>query len=107
MAPNGLHLDVADGIIRVTDHGGEVLFSPGQFGYVHTFTTLPVLVPPGECVTNNARLPAAPGQQQRVRVVVKWQVTSSRNNSKQVLNNISTIILTGHSSRYQDSGDVQ
>ena len=81
VASNGLQLDVAEGII-VTNQGGEVLFSPGQFGYVHTFTTLPVLVPPGEGVTNNARLSAAPGQQQRVRVVVKWQVT----NSKQVLN---------------------
>jgi hypothetical protein len=50
---NGLHLDVGDGIISVTNQGGQVLFSAGQFGYVLNFTTPPVQVPPGQGVTNN------------------------------------------------------
>ncbi len=50
---NGLHLDVADGIISVTNQGGQVLFSVGQFGYVQNFTTPATHVPPGQGVTNN------------------------------------------------------
>ncbi len=50
---NGLHLDVADGVISVTNKGGEVLFSSGQFGYVQTITTPAANVPPGQGVTKN------------------------------------------------------
>ena len=32
---NGLHLDVAQGLISVTNPGGEKLLSIGQFGFVH------------------------------------------------------------------------
>ncbi len=50
---DGLHVDVADGIISVTNKGGQVLFSAGQFGYVQSNTTAPTNVPPGNGVTNN------------------------------------------------------
>ncbi|HWH48882.1 MAG TPA: FecR family protein [Burkholderiales bacterium] len=50
---NGLHLDVADGIISVTNQGGVVLFSAGQFGYVQNITTPATPVPPSQGVTNN------------------------------------------------------
>ena len=50
---NGLHLDVADGIISVTNQGAEVLLSAGQFGYVKSFTTPATTVPPGQGGTNN------------------------------------------------------
>ena len=50
---NGLHLDVADGVISVTNKGGEVLFSSGQFGYVQTITTPAANVPPAQGVTKN------------------------------------------------------
>lgn len=50
---NGLHLDVADGIISVTNQGAQVLFSAGQFGYVQSFTTPPTFEEPGKGVTNN------------------------------------------------------
>jgi len=50
---NGLHLDVTDGIISVTNQGAEVLFSAGEFGYVQSFTTPATTVPPGQGGTNN------------------------------------------------------
>jgi hypothetical protein len=50
---DGLHVDVANGIISVTNKGGQVLFSAGQFGYVQSFTTPPTIVPQGQGVTNN------------------------------------------------------
>jgi hypothetical protein len=50
---DGVHVDVANGIISVTNKGGQVLFSADQFGYVQSFTTLPTIVPPGQGVTNN------------------------------------------------------
>lgn len=50
---NGLHLDVADGIISVTNQGAVVLFSAGQFGYVQDITTPATPVPPGQGVSNN------------------------------------------------------
>lgn len=50
---NGLHLDVAEGIISVTNQGAQVLFSAGQFGYVQSFTTPATHVPSGQGVTDN------------------------------------------------------
>lgn len=43
---NGLHLDVADGAIIVTNQGGQQQFAAGQFGYVRDAATLPAVVPP-------------------------------------------------------------
>lgn len=43
---NGLHLDVAAGAILVTNAGGAQQFNVGQFGYVATSATPPVIVPP-------------------------------------------------------------
>ena len=43
---NGLHLDVADGAILVSNGAGSQQFSAGQFGYVASATTTPVVVPP-------------------------------------------------------------
>lgn len=45
MLPPGLHLSVSDGAIVVTNAGGALGFSAGQFGYVPNPTQLPVLVP--------------------------------------------------------------
>ena len=50
---DGLHVDVANGIISVTNKGEQVLFSAGQFGYVQSFTTPPTIVPQGQGVTSN------------------------------------------------------
>ena len=50
---NGLHLDVAQGLISVTNAGGEKLLSTGQFGYVQDNTVPMNLVPPGQGVTDN------------------------------------------------------
>jgi hypothetical protein len=43
---NGLHLDVADGMIIVSNGAGQQLINTGQFGFVASPTTPPVLVPP-------------------------------------------------------------
>jgi hypothetical protein len=50
---NGLHLDVADGMISVKNQGGETVFSAGQFGYVQDKTTPAINVPAGQNVTTN------------------------------------------------------
>jgi hypothetical protein len=50
---DGLHFDVSDGIISVTNSGGQSLFSAGQFGFAQNFTTLPVQVPPEQGVTGS------------------------------------------------------
>ena len=50
---NGLHLDVAQGLISVTNAGGERLLSIGQFGFVQDGTVPMAIVPPGQGVTNN------------------------------------------------------
>lgn len=44
--PNGLHLDVADGAIVVSNAAGQTVVNTGQFGYVAAPTTPPVVVPP-------------------------------------------------------------
>ncbi|TAK46425.1 MAG: hypothetical protein EPO27_08035 [Betaproteobacteria bacterium] len=45
---NGLHVDVSDGAIVVSNAGGSQEFKVGQFGYVQTSQTPPVEVPPGQ-----------------------------------------------------------
>lgn len=48
--PNGLHLDVAQGAVEVTNPGGAQLINTGQFGFVRTGITRPVIVPPEQGV---------------------------------------------------------
>jgi hypothetical protein len=44
--PPGLHLQVLDGAIIVTNNGGSLGFQAGQFGYVPNPNVPPVIVPP-------------------------------------------------------------
>ncbi|HEY8609143.1 MAG TPA: FecR domain-containing protein [Noviherbaspirillum sp.] len=46
LLPPGLHLQVVDGAIVVTNGGGGLGFSAGQFGYVPGPAQAPVIVPP-------------------------------------------------------------
>lgn len=41
----GLHVFVTDGLISVSNAGGSQNFSSGQFGYIRSFTTPPVVLP--------------------------------------------------------------
>ena len=50
---NGLHLDVAQGVISVTNPSGQKLLSIGQFGFVQNNAVPMVIVPPGQGSTNN------------------------------------------------------
>jgi hypothetical protein len=43
--PIGLHVQVIDGVINLTNKGGSQSFSAGQFGYVASFARPPVIVP--------------------------------------------------------------
>jgi hypothetical protein len=52
--PPGLHVQVSDGMIVVTNNGGSLGFSAGQFGYVPNMNQPPVIVP------NNPGLQFAP-----------------------------------------------
>ena len=45
---NGLHVDVSDGAILVSNAGGSKEFKVGEFGFVQTAQTPPVQVPPGQ-----------------------------------------------------------
>lgn len=45
---NGLHLDVADGAIVVSNAAGKQVINTGEFGFVQNANTLPVLVPPSQ-----------------------------------------------------------
>ena len=45
---NGLHVDVANGAIVVTNTAGQQLISAGQFGFVRDSLTPPVIRPPQE-----------------------------------------------------------
>ena len=45
---NGLHLDVADGAIVVKNAAGQQVITSGQFGFVQSATTAPVIVPPAQ-----------------------------------------------------------
>ncbi|MBI4292853.1 MAG: FecR domain-containing protein [Betaproteobacteria bacterium] len=44
--PNGLHLDVTDGSIVVSNGAGQVQLNAGQFGFVGGPNTRPAVVPP-------------------------------------------------------------
>jgi hypothetical protein len=44
--PDGLHIDVADGAIVVSNGGGQQLLNAGQFGFVRDSNTPPAEVPP-------------------------------------------------------------
>ncbi len=45
---NGLHLDVADGAIVVRNTAGQQVITSGQFGFVQSANTPPVVVPPSQ-----------------------------------------------------------
>ena len=45
---NGLHLDVADGAIVVRNTAGQQVITSGQFGFVQSASTPPVIVPPSQ-----------------------------------------------------------
>lgn len=45
---NGLHLDVADGAIVVKNAAGLQLIKSGEFGFVQSASTPPVIVPPSQ-----------------------------------------------------------
>ncbi|MCX7628601.1 MAG: FecR family protein [Methylophilaceae bacterium] len=42
---DGLYLDVVSGVINVRNNAGELDYGAGQFGYVGSLNTLPVLLP--------------------------------------------------------------
>jgi hypothetical protein len=44
--PNGLHVDVTNGAVAVTNTAGSVLINAGQFGFVANPGTPPAIVPP-------------------------------------------------------------
>ncbi|MDO8595002.1 MAG: FecR domain-containing protein [Sulfuricaulis sp.] len=43
---NGLHVDVAEGAISVTNKSGTQVYAAGQFGFVRDVNATPVIVPP-------------------------------------------------------------
>jgi hypothetical protein len=47
---NGLHVDVSQGAIVLTNPSGQQVFIVGQFGYVASLNTLPVVLPPAQGV---------------------------------------------------------
>ena len=53
MPPNGLHVDVSEGMIVVTNVGGSTLVGAGNFGFVPDAQTGPLIVPPSQGVTAN------------------------------------------------------
>ena len=44
--PNGLHVDVVDGSVSITNNAGQQIVNAGQFGYVRDVATPPAAVPP-------------------------------------------------------------
>jgi hypothetical protein len=47
---NGLYVDVSQGAVLVANGGGQQIFQVGQFGYVASATTPPVVLPPAQGV---------------------------------------------------------
>jgi hypothetical protein len=43
---DGLHVDVVDGTITLTNQAGQQILAAGQFGYVRDLNTAPIIVPP-------------------------------------------------------------
>ncbi|WP_050479084.1 FecR family protein [Herbaspirillum rhizosphaerae] len=67
---NGLHVDVAQGAIVLTNPAGQQVFQTGQFGYVANLNTPPTVVPPtqGVPVTMPQSISKnAPGTQQSAK----------------------------------------
>jgi hypothetical protein len=48
--PNGLHVDVTNGVITISNGAGSVQLTAGQFGFVASPGTPPAVVPPGQGV---------------------------------------------------------
>ncbi|WDZ96444.1 FecR domain-containing protein [Herbaspirillum sp. WKF16] len=48
--PNGLHVDVSQGAVILTNPGGAQVFQAGQFGFVANLNTAPLIVPPTQGV---------------------------------------------------------
>lgn len=48
--PNGLHVDVSQGSIVLSNPAGQQVYQVGQFGYVANPTTVPVIIPPTQGV---------------------------------------------------------
>ena len=44
--PNGLHVDVSDGSVALTNSAGQQVLNAGQFGYARDAATPPLAVPP-------------------------------------------------------------
>ena len=44
--PNGLHVDVVDGSVSISNNAGQQVLNAGQFGYVRDVATPPLAVPP-------------------------------------------------------------
>ncbi|MFM0645976.1 FecR domain-containing protein [Paraburkholderia bryophila] len=47
---NGLYVDVSQGAVMVANSGGQQVFQVGQFGYVASSTTPPIVLPPSQGV---------------------------------------------------------
>lgn len=47
---NGLHVDVASGAVVVSNSAGQQVLNAGQFGFVQSASSLPVIVPPSQGV---------------------------------------------------------
>jgi hypothetical protein len=45
---NGLHVDVMDGAVTVSNNAGQQVLNAGQFGYVRDASTPPIVVPQGQ-----------------------------------------------------------
>jgi len=48
---DGLHVDVAEGAVSVTNGAGQAVLAQGTFGYVPNARTVPVQVPPSQGIT--------------------------------------------------------
>lgn len=56
---DGLHVDVAQGAIDVTNQGGQTVVTQGGFGYVPNAQTLPRIVPPSQGTVVSTPPPAS------------------------------------------------
>jgi hypothetical protein len=59
--PDGLYVDVADGVVTVTSKVGSVVVTLGEFAYVQNANSIPKLVPPSEAVKPPALPPQVTG----------------------------------------------
>jgi len=56
---NGLHVDVAEGAITLTNPAGQTVLTQGSFGYVPNLQSAPVQVPPSQGFTVSVPPPSA------------------------------------------------